>query len=271
MGPLALWIDAFTQTPFAGNPAVVVLLEAPAEEAWMRSLAREMGVSETAYVAPREGGSGAHDNGFDLRWFTPEVEVDLCGHATLASAHALWQEEKVASGAAIRFHTRSGVLGAEWHDPWIQLDFPAAPPTAEPAPSDLLSALGVDPRWTGRTSLGDWFLELEDEATVRALAPDFERLAAFPARGIIVTARAGRDPDFVSRFFAPAVGIEEDPVTGSAHCALAPYWAERLGRERMTGYQASLRGGIVLVTLAGGRVTLGGQAVTILRGTLHGA
>jgi PhzF family phenazine biosynthesis protein len=271
MGSIVLWIDAFTEMPFAGNPAVVVLLESPAEETWMRSLAREMGVSETAYVSPREGEGGAQNNGFDLRWFTPEVEVDLCGHATLASAHALWQEEKVESGTSIQFHTQSGVLGAVRRDPWIELDFPAAPPIEEPAPPELISALGVEPRWTGRTPLGDWFLELVDDASVRSLTPDFDRLAAFPARGIIVTARAERDPDFVSRFFAPAVGIEEDPVTGSAHCALAPYWSARLGRDRMTGYQASLRGGIVLVTLVGDRVTLGGQAVTILRGTLHGA
>ena len=282
MSAVAVWVDAFTDAPFAGNPAVVVLLESPREAGWMQDLAREMGVSETAFVSPRGDRGNAPPNGnappdgFDLRWFTPEVEVDLCGHATLASAHALWQEERVAAGAPIWFHTRSGVLGAERRDPWIELDFPAAPATAEPAPPDLLEALGAEPLWTGRTLLGDWLLEMESAAAVRALAPDFARLAAVPARGIIVTARADRAPsaddcgyDFVSRFFAPAVGIDEDPVTGSAHCALAPFWAERLGREEMVGYQASPRGGVVRVRLEGDRVALCGCAVTVLRGELR--
>jgi PhzF family phenazine biosynthesis protein len=264
--PVAVWVDAFTETPFAGNPAVVVLLDRPREDAWMGSLAREMGVSETAFVTPRP-------NGFDLRWFTPAVEVDLYGHATLASAHALWQEARVAPGASIRFHTRSGLLGAARRDPWIELDFPAAPPAAESAPAGLAEALGAEPRWSGRARTGDWLIELAEEAAVRALAPDFERLAAVPARGIIVTAGAdaGAGHDFVSRFFAPNVGIDEDPVTGSAHCALAPFWAGRLGKSEMIGYQASPRGGTVRVRVEGDRVVLGGQAVTVLRGELKDA
>jgi PhzF family phenazine biosynthesis protein len=274
MRPQAIWVDAFTEKPFAGNPAVVVLIDEPAGEAWMGSLAREMGVSETAFVSPRAAGSEspdrieAADASYDLRWFTPDVEVDLCGHATLASAHALWQEGRVSAGTPIHFHTRSGILGAVRRDSWIELDFPAAPAAAEAAPRELLDALGAGLRWSGRTDLGDWLLELEDEAIVRNLAPDYARLAVHPARGIIVTARADGDHDFVSRFFAPAVGIDEDPVTGSAHCALAPFWAERLGRDQLTGYQASPRGGIVRVRLAGSRVILSGKAVTVLRGEL---
>jgi PhzF family phenazine biosynthesis protein len=266
MRPVAVWVDAFTEAPFAGNPAVVVLLAEPSDEGWMQSLARELGVSETAFVTPRPCDGGA----FGLRWFTPAVEVDLCGHATLASAHALWQEEWVPAGAPIRFHTRSGVLSAARREPWIELDFPAAATQAEPAPPGLVEALGAAPVWTGWAGTGDWLVELADEDAVRALAPDLGRLAALPARGVMVTARgrAGAEHDFVSRFFAPAFGVDEDPVTGSAHCALAPYWAARLGKSVMTGWQASPRGGAVRVEVAGDRVRLGGRAVTVLRGEL---
>src|SRR5687768_13660492 len=269
MEPVAVWVDAFTEAPFAGNPAVVVLLDRAREDAWMGSLAREMGVSETAFVAPRADGRG-RDPAFDLRWFTPEVEVDLCGHATLASAHVLWEEGRVAPGAPISFHTRSGLLGAAQQGPWIELDFPAVDAVAEPAPVGLAEALGAVPRWTGRGSVGDWLVELDDERTVRELAPDMAGLSRVPARGICVTARADDSGyDFVSRFFAPAVGIDEDPVTGSAHCMLAPYWSERIGREELVGFQASARGGIVRVRYAGERVVLGGRAVTVLRGELR--
>ena len=266
MKPLAIWIDAFTDEMFAGNPAVVVLLDRPTDEAWMRGLAHEMGVSETAYVTPRP-------DGYDLRWFTPEVEVDLCGHATLASAHALWREARVAPGTAIRFHTRSGVLGAVERDGWIELDFPSTPPEPSTPPAGLAEALGAEIAWAGRTPMGDWLVELADEAAVRGLAPDFAHLTGLPARGVIATARGseGSERDFVSRFFAPAVGIDEDPVTGSAHCALAPYWAERLGKLEMVGYQASARGGIVRVRVEGDRVRLGGRAVTVMRGELSAA
>ena len=264
--PLAVWVDAFTDEMFAGNPAVVVLLDRPRTEAWMGSLAREMGVSETAFLVARP-------DGFDLRWFTPEVEVELCGHATLASAHALWEEKRVAPEAVIRFHTRSGVLGAVERDGWIELDFPSTPPAPETPPEGLAEALGAQPVWAGRSGSRDWLIELPDEAAVRGLAPNFARLAELPARGVIATAPAAEDSghDFVSRFFAPAVGIDEDPVTGSAHCALAPYWAERLGKLEMVGYQASARGGVVRVRVEGDRVRLGGRAVTVLRGELSAA
>lgn len=278
MGAVAVWVDAFADAPFAGNPAVVVLLERECEAGWMQSLAREMGVSETAFVCPRSAfphsaDSGARDAGFDLRWFTPAVEVDLCGHATLASAHALWQEGRLAPREPARFHTRSGLLTARRRDPWIEMDFPAAPAEAEEPPEGLVAALGAAIRWSGRSSVGDWLIELEDEAAVRDLAPDFARLATVPARGVIVTAPARRAApyDFVSRFFGPAVGIDEDPVTGSAHCVLAPYWAGRFGRDAMVGYQASARGGIVRVRLTGERVILSGRAITMLRGELRGA
>lgn len=267
MNPVTVWVDAFTEAPFAGNPAVVVLLDRAREDPWMGSFAREMGVSETAFVTPRGDGG---DPAFDLRWFTPEVEVDLCGHATLASAHVLWEEGRVAPGEPIHFHTRSGLLGAAQQGRWIELDFPAVDAVAEPAPEELAGALGAVPRWTGRGSVGDWLVELEDERTVRDLAPDMAGLSRVPARGICVTARAHDSGyDFVSRFFAPAVGIDEDPVTGSAHCMLAPYWSERLGRDELVGFQASARGGIVRVRCAGGRVALGGRAVTVLRGELR--
>jgi PhzF family phenazine biosynthesis protein len=267
METVAIWVDAFTSAPFAGNPAVVVLLDRLGDETWMQALAREMGVSETAFVVPRSGGRAPAD-GFDLRWFTPAVEVDFCGHATLASAHALWEEERVARGAPIRFHTRSGVLGARVRDDWIELDFPAAPAVDEPAPAELVEALSVKPSWTGRTTLGDWLIEIGDEERVRSLAPDMARVGRAAPHGVIVTARASGDYDFVSRFFAPALGIDEDPVTGAAHCALAGFWAERLRKNEMVGYQASARGGVVRVRAEGERVILGGQAVTVLRGEL---
>lgn len=278
MDPIAVWVDAFTDEPFAGNPAVVVLLDSARDGGWMQALAREMGVSETAFVVQRDAGAGPAGGAergsrdFDLRWFTPATEVDLCGHATLASAHALWQEGRLGPREPARFHTRSGILTAARRDPWIEMDFPSTPPAPESAPAGLAEAIGASICWSGRARIGDWLIELADESTVRGLAPDFARLAAVPARGIVVTARAdpGAGHDFVSRFFGPAVGIEEDPVTGSAHCALAPFWAERLGRLEMVGFQASARGGIVRVRVAGERVILGGKAVTILRGALAG-
>jgi PhzF family phenazine biosynthesis protein len=254
-------VDAFTDRPFAGNPAAVCILDAPREEPWMRSVAAEMNLSETAFLHPQ-------DVGWGLRWFTPEVEVDLCGHATLASAHVLWQEGRLPPDAEARFHTRSGVLTAARQDGWITLDFPAKPEQAAPAPDGLERALGVRPLYTGRSHF-DWLVEVESEQAVRGLKPDLGLLATVEARGVIVTARAdGEGRDFVSRFFAPRVGVPEDPVTGSAHCVLAPFWARRLGRDALTGFQASRRGGIVRVRVAGDRVILAGQAVTVLRGEL---
>jgi PhzF family phenazine biosynthesis protein len=257
-------VDAFAEEPFTGNPAGVCLLEAWPEDAWMQRVAAELHLSETAFAHPRPDGDWA------LRWFTPTVEVDLCGHATLASAHALWEDGHLASDAPARFHTRSGLLTARREGTRIVLDFPAKHAVAEPLRADLTSALGAsEVRWSGRNAF-DYLLELSDEGAVRALAPDHGALARLPVRGVIVTARAetGRPYDFVSRFFAPGSGIAEDPVTGSSHCALAPYWVERIGRNPLVGYQASARGGTVGVEVAGDRVRLSGTAVTVLRAQL---
>jgi PhzF family phenazine biosynthesis protein len=255
-------VDAFTSELFAGNPAGVCLLEGPRDAGWMQSVAREMNLSETAFLVPHEG------DGFDLRWFTPAVEVDLCGHATLASAHVVWQSAVLALDLPARFHTKSGVLTATRHGTWIELDFPAKPVEEAKAPRGLLDSLGVRAAYVGRNAL-DYLVEVKDEAQVRAVAPDFAKLAAIEVRGVIVTSRAAADgADFVSRFFAPRAGVAEDPVTGSAHCALAPYWGSKLGRTAMVGRQVSSRGGVVKVRVAGDRVMLGGQAVTVLRGVL---
>jgi predicted PhzF superfamily epimerase YddE/YHI9 len=255
-------VDAFTDRPYAGNPAAVCVLPAARDVEWMQRVAAEMNLAETAFLVRRADGD------FDLRWFTPQVEVDLCGHATLASAHVLWEERHLAPDAAARFHTRSGPLGARRGGPGIELDFPSEPAEETPAPPLLADALGCAVRWIGRNRM-DVLVEVESEAVVRALAPDLGRLAQIPARGVIVTSRAERDGvDFVSRFFAPQVGVPEDPVTGSAHCCLAPYWVPRLGRATLVGYQASARGGTVHTRLAGDRVVLGGAAVTVLRGEL---
>lgn len=250
-------VDAFTDTIFAGNPAAVCLLPEPRGEAWMLRLAREMNLSETAFLERRPDGE------FDLRWFTPTVEVDLCGHATLASAHVLWEQGECAPGAEIRFHTRSGVLTASRRDGWIELDFPAVPEKAAAPPPGLVEALGVEPLYLGRNRF-DYLAELDSEAAVRALRPDVHRLRAVDARGVIVTARSAEPGfDFVSRFFAPAAGIDEDPVTGSAHCCLGPYWQARLRKAALTARQVSPRGGVVRVEVEGSRVKLLGKAVTV--------
>jgi predicted PhzF superfamily epimerase YddE/YHI9 len=257
-------VDAFTNRPFAGNPAAVcVLPEAPADP-WMRDVAREMNLSETAFLLPENGG-------FRLRWFTPAVEVDLCGHATLASAHVLWEDAHLPPGAQARFHTRSGLLLADRRGDWIEMDFPATRAVEAAPPPGLFAALGAPARMVARNRF-DYLLEMDSEETVRALTPDFSALRGIEARGVIVTSRASTAGfDFVSRFFAPAVGVDEDPVTGSAHCALGPYWGHRLGVTGMTAYQASARGGIVRVRLTGERVVLGGQAVTVMTGELSEA
>lgn len=254
-------VDAFTDRPFTGNPAAVYVLPTARDEDWMQRVAREMNLAETAFLVRRS-------DGFDLRWFTPLCEVDLCGHATLASAHTLWEGGHLADGALARFHTRSGVLTAERRDGLIWLDFPATPAKAAPPPPELQQGLGVSLSFVGRTPF-DYLVEVDGEETVLALTPDLTPLGRLPVRGIIVTARSATpERDFVSRFFGPAAGVPEDPVTGSAHCALAPFWGERLARTEMTGYQASARGGIVRVRLAGDRVLLGGNAVTVVRGEL---
>lgn len=257
-----LQVDAFTAEAFKGNPAAVCLLEGERDDAWMQNVAAEMNLAATAFPLPRDGG-------YSLRWFTPAVELALCGHATLASAHALWSEG-VTSDDTLRFHTKSGVLTAARAGELIELDFPAT--LAEPAdpPPVLLESLGVaNPVDVGRNKF-DYLVEVDSEETVRALDPDHARLRTISTRGVIVTSRSSSpDFDFVSRFFAPRLGIDEDPVTGSAHCCLAPYWSVRLGKDTMTAFQASKRGGVVRVRLAGDRVKLGGRAVTVLRGTLE--
>lgn len=254
-------VDAFTGRPFAGNPAAVCIMDAPADEGWMQSVAAEMNLSETAFLHPAK-------DGWSLRWFTPRVEVQLCGHATLASAHVLWEEGRLAADQEARFHTASGVLAAARQGEWISMDFPANPDQEIDAPEGLERALGVRPRYVGRSRF-DLLVEVDTEELVRALSPDMGLLAQVDARGVIVTAQGtGERYDFVSRFFAPRVGIDEDPVTGSAHCVLAPFWAGRLRRDELTGYQASRRGGVVKVRAAGDRVVLAGQAVTVMRGEL---
>ena len=263
-------VDAFTAEPFRGNPAAVCIMDAAAESEWMQAVAREMNLSETAFVHP-------HGDAFDLRWFTPSVEVALCGHATLASAHVLWEEGHLERDRAAVFHTRSGVLtctrepamaaSAGGH-PWIRMDFPARPPEPAEPPAGLLKALGVEAVSVGR-NVDDYLVELGSEEQVLAVRPNMHELAQVDARGVMVTARPTQGPfDFVSRFFAPRVGVPEDPVTGSAHVCLAPFWAARVGRPDLVGFQASPRGGVVRVEVRGDRVLLGGQAVTVLRGEL---
>lgn len=248
-------VDAFTDKAFQGNPAAVCLLDSPASESWMQGVATEMNLSETAFL-----------HGDTLRWFTPKVEVTLCGHATLATAHVLYSTG--AASGPVEFSTASGTLTVNRRsDDLITMDFPAKEVTQDTVPAGLEKALGATPSYVGRSAL-DLLVELDSEETVRGLAPDVRALAAVDARGVIVTAR-GTSTDFVSRFFAPNVGVPEDPVTGSAHCALAPYWGRRLGRAEMVGAQLSARGGLVHVRVDGDRVHLAGRAVTVLSGTLH--
>ena len=256
-------VDAFTATPFAGNPAAVCVLAGAAGERWMRHVAREMNLSETAFLY-RSG------DAWQLRWFTPTVEIALCGHATLASAHVLWEDGYLPPGTQARFDTMSGRLTADRDGHWIAMDFPAVPVAPVEAPADLLPALGVAAVAVGQNRM-DYLVEVGSEEEVLTVAPDHTRLRRLPVRGVIVTARAasGSDYDFVSRFFAPGSGVDEDPVTGSAHCALAPYWAAKLGRMELVGRQASARGGMVKVRAKGERVILAGQAVVVLRGELN--
>ena len=255
-------VDAFADRPFSGNPAGVCILEREAPERWMQAVAAEMNVAETAFLVRRDDGA------FDLRWFTPTVEVDLCGHATLASAHVLWSESHLPREETARFHTKSGRLTA-WHEAdSIRMDFPSEPVVAAVPPQTLTAAFDTKFSFTGKNRM-DWLVELADEAAVLMVRPQLPAIVALGVRGVIVTARSeSPERDFVSRFFAPGAGVDEDPVTGSAHCALAPYWAGKLGKTVLTGYQASARGGTVLCSAAGDRVVLGGRAVTVLRATL---
>jgi len=261
MGIPILQIDAFTDKPFAGNPAAVCILSKPRDAGWMQQVAAEMNLSETAFL--HRG-----DNGFNLRWFTPAVEVDLCGHATLASAHALWETGRLRPEEEVRFHTRSGLLTARRAGDWIELDFPAEPAFRIVSPPELVAALGFSPEYIGKNRF-DYIVELDSETTLRNLRPDFALLGEATDRGVIVTSPSdSAEYDFVSRFFAPAVGIDEDPVTGSAHCCLAPFWRERLNKDELTAYQTSRRGGVVRMSMRGNRVLLGGQAVTVFHGEL---
>jgi predicted PhzF superfamily epimerase YddE/YHI9 len=270
--PIAV-VDAFTAEPYHGNPAGICVLPAAASDEWMQSVAIEMNHAETAFLLKI-------NSGYDLRWFTPGGEVDLCGHATLAGAHYLWETGALAANEQARFHTRSGLLTADrlitGDISWIELDFPAEPVAPAAIPEGLTAMLGAEPVFVGRNRM-DYLVELKDESTVRSLRPDLKQIAALSAtedaRGIIVTA-AGTNgkADIVSRCFYPSFRIDEDPVTGSAHCGLAPYWIPRLGKQEIIAFQASARGGWLHLRLAGDRVKLRGQAVTTLRGELaHGA
>jgi predicted PhzF superfamily epimerase YddE/YHI9 len=255
-------VDAFTSAPFAGNPAAVVLLDAWPDDIWMQRVAAENNLAETAFVVP-----GAETWG--LRWFTPAAEVDLCGHATVATAHVLWESERLVAAATASFATRSGRLTASpLGDGWIELDFPSLPADAADPPGGLLEGLGVRaPAFVGRSRF-DFLVEVESAVDVEKIVPDFRTLKDVDARGVCVTAAGEGAVDFVSRFFGPAVGVDEDPVTGSAHCMLTPYWAARLGKERMVAKQVSARGGDLRLHARGERVGIAGQAVTVTRGVL---
>jgi PhzF family phenazine biosynthesis protein len=261
MGLNIIQVDAFTNKPFSGNPAAVCLLSGEKDDRWLQQVAQEMNLSETAFLLRKR-------DGFSLRWFTPAVEVALCGHATLASAHVLWEDSYLEPDEEARFYTLSGLLTVSRRENWIEMDFPAKGSTSVSAPIGLLDALGISAIAVSRNEY-DYLVEVESEEIVKNVKPNFLALASIEARGVIVTSRAtSSDYDFVSRFFGPRVGVNEDPVTGSAHCCLAPYWQERLGKDEMVGYQASARGGIVRVRVLGERVMLGGQAITVMRGEL---
>lgn len=254
-------VDAFASKPFSGNPAAVCLLTEACDATWMQQVAAEMNLSETAFLYPK----GA---GYDLRWFTPVCEVDLCGHATLASAHTLWEEKYVDLETVIQFETRSGVLRAEKKENRIQIDFPSEAEQRVDAPLELLEALGVEAVYLGKTRF-DYLIEVSNETVLRGIQPDFNRLKKVAMRGVMVTASTSNaDHDFVSRFFAPAVGIDEDPVTGSAHCVLGPYWEKRMGKKMLSAYQVSARGGRLKIRCEGERVFLEGEALTVFRGSL---
>jgi len=263
MGVQIFQVDAFTEKPFSGNPAAVCILPGPYRPTWMQNVAEEMNLSETAFLYKEE-------DGFQLRWFTPAVEVDLCGHATLASAHILWETGLLNPQEQAKFYTRSGLLTAEMKEGQIELNFPANPDEPAIAPPGLFEALGITPQYVGRSKF-DYIIEVDSEESVRNVQPDFTLLKTVPVRGISVTSLASSPGyDFVSRFFAPRVGINEDPVTGSVHCTLGPFWSKKLGKNEFIAYQASERGGVLRIRVAGDRVYLGGRAVTILRGELIG-
>ena len=261
MGTKIFQVDAFADELFSGNPAAVCILDKEADENWMQSVAGEMNLSETAFLY-------SVGDSYNLRWFTPTVEVDLCGHATLASAHILWEEGYLDPSEEAQFHTRSGLLTASKNADTIELNFPSDPEQEIPIPEDLKEALGVTPIYIGKNSL-DYLVQVDDEKQVRNLRPNFDLLKTVPARGVIVTSVSNSgEYDFVSRFFAPAAGINEDPVTGSAHCCLGPFWGKRFNKSKLTGVQLSTRGGVVYMSLVDNSVILGGKAVTVFRGEM---
>ena len=292
-------VDAFTSVPFSGNPAAVCLLDRPRDDGWMQKVAAEMNLSETAFLTPAgdgggrgedriengigsepggdagggngDGGRGREGSCFGLRWFAPKAEVELCGHATLASAHVLWEERILPPGETARFDTKSGTLTAERVGGLIEMDFPAEPERpVKCSPPMLEAALGAPFSYVGDNRF-DLLVELDGEETLRELRPNFDILKKIPVRGVMVTAECDSpDYDFVSRFFAPSLGVDEDPVTGSAHCCLGPHWSRKLGKNELVGYQASKRGGVVRVRVGedGKRVKIGGEAVTVLKGDL---
>jgi PhzF family phenazine biosynthesis protein len=255
-------VDAFTSERYKGNPAAICILEADADAAWMQAVASEMNLSETAYLVPQ-------GDGFGLRWFTPAAEVKLCGHATLAAAHVLYEDGHIPRDAPCRFHTLSGKLIATYENGRIEMDFPADRSRPMDMPAGLAEALGAVPLTIHRSDLNYCLVEVDSEAAVQGTQPDYNALKDLPFHGFVVTAPGDADGiDVVSRFFAPALGVDEDPVTGSAHCLLATYWADKLGCSELQAYQASARGGHVSIALHGGRVTLGGEAVITMRGVL---
>ena len=264
IGPMkqsVIQVDAFTKVPFKGNPAAVCILPGPAEEKWMQLVAREMNLSETAFLYR----DGEH---YQLRWFTPTTEVDLCGHATLASAHILYEDAHVARDETIRFQCASGELLVLFANGRLEMDFPSLPTRPCDPPESMLDALGVKPKAVQKGRF-DYLVEVATTDEVRSCSPDFGLLRTLGIRGVIVTAQDGNDFDFISRFFAPGAGIDEDPVTGSAHCSLAPYWAVRLNKTELTAYQASERGGQLWLRLNGDRVGIAGHAVTIMRAEMN--
>jgi len=260
-------VDAFTNSRFSGNPAAVCLLRDPLPEEVMQDIAAEMNLSETAFVQPPDP-QGLRK----LQWFTPEVEVPLCGHATLATSHVLLREER--GETPLRFTTLSGILTvSEEEEGWLRMDFPVDPPTSSPAPDGLLDALGCPTSVQTLLGVKGWIVRLSTETEVENLDPDFSRLAQVDvgptALGVIATAPGSGETDFVSRFFGPWVGVDEDPVTGMAHTMLTPYWAAETGRDTMTAAQISGRGGVLRVQMEGDRVYVSGQAVTVVRGKLE--
>ncbi|MFH1374688.1 MAG: PhzF family phenazine biosynthesis protein [bacterium] len=258
MGQRIVQVDSFADRPFAGNPAAVCILDGPAEETWMQQVAAEMNLSETAFLYPQ-------NDGYNLRWFTPAAEVELCGHATLAAAHVLWEEGHLTSDQSARFQTQSGLLTAKRAGDAIELNFPARLTRPCETPPEVTEALSVEPVYVGRSDL-DYLVEVASEKTVRGCQPDFGAILRLSLRGLILTSRGDESRyDFVSRFFAPAMGINEDPVTGAAHCMLGPYWAAKLGKREFSAYQASQRGGEVGVRVEGERVVLSGRAITVMR------